>query len=739
MTDRSGKRVLQRHWAALGAVGLCAPALAQTGFGEPAASREATVLVSAQRESVPGASRLGLTPRETPATIEVVGADTIRDQGYNTFIDTVKSAAGVTAADTAQHLPFTMRGFQDAQVNVTYNGINPGSNGFTGMNMGTFNLERVEFLKGPSSIMSGQGAVGGSVNFVTKAPHTGQVSNELLVGGDERGSLRTGFGSGGSTNVTGLDYRIDLSRSNERSFIEDSQVEYRHFSGQLDYRVSPGLKLFVAAERKDLDGEVYEGTPLVPLAFSGAFSTDDIVRGTRISSYNGSDLGAVTIDRRTLKTNYNVLDDSKTIDETWLRAGLDWQLAAGVALRSQFYRYDAERRWHNNEVIAFNADTGLVDRERFYVAHDQDIRGNNTELSWNSRVAGLDNRFVAALEYYDTDFVRPGAANYPSDSVSLLAPARGNYGLLTTTPQRARIESTALNLEDRVKLSSNVALVGGLRYNRFRVNRQSLDAAGASRAGFPLAQKWDPVTGRIGFTWDTSRNVTLYGQYATASDVSVGSYFMLSPTQRMELSKARSYEAGIKGSFLDRRLDAAMAIFDIQRRNVYSAAANQRMNSAGKLDSRGVEVSATLRPAAGWNLWGNASYVHARYDNYELTGQSFSRHTPPNIPSVIVNGGASYRMRTAVPLELGASFSRLGKRFTTDENTVTMQGYTTADVYAFIDLPAGAFTALGDTRLTLRVKNVGNTRYAAYGDPFYPDQVFLGAPRTAEASVSFKF
>lgn len=41
----------------------------------------------------PGASRLGLTPREIPAAIEVVGADTIREQGYHTTIDSVKGAS----------------------------------------------------------------------------------------------------------------------------------------------------------------------------------------------------------------------------------------------------------------------------------------------------------------------------------------------------------------------------------------------------------------------------------------------------------------------------------------------------------------------------------------------------------------------------------------------------------------------------------------------------------------------
>lgn len=701
------------------------------------------VVVTGQRNQ-PAApdigSRLGLTAREIPATIEVLDSETIRRLGINTFVETIRTAAGVTSADTAQHTPFTMRGFQMAQVSVTHNGINLGSTDFTGMNMGTFNLERVEFLKGPSSIVGGQGAVGGLVNFVTKSPHAGRIENELMVGFDERGTYRVGFGSGGSTRMKGLDYRFDISRSDEQSFIEDSHVEYTHLSGGLDYQVTPTLKAFVAAEYKDLQGEIYEGTPLVSAAFSGEFATTGIVRGTHVSSFNGTNLGAVTVDRRTLETNYNILDDDKTIDEAWLRAGLEWTPRDDVTIRALAYGYDASRTWHNNEVIAFNATTGLVDRERFYVHHDQRNIGLNTDLTWNGQVFGLNNRMVVALEYYDMDFVRPGAANFPGDSVSLIDPVRGTYGLLTTARQTTTLESVAINVEDRLELTPTFALVGGLRYNNFDIERTSADVAGVQRPGFPLSQDWDPVTGRIGFTWDVALAVTVYGQYATASDVAVGSYFLLSPTQRMELSEARSYETGVKASFWAGRGQATVSLFDIERSNIYSAAANQRLNLAGTLNSEGVEVSTDLRPTSALHLWGNASYVHARYDNYELTGASFSGNTPPNIPTTILNGGGSYRFTGApLPVELGVSVAHVGDRYTTDGNTVEMPAYTTADLFAIVDLPASGLLRSATPQLTFRVKNVTDEQYAAYGDPFYPDQVFLGAPRTFEMSASVKF
>ena len=454
-----------------------------------------------------------------------------------------------------------------------------------------------------------------------------------------------------------------------------------------------------------------------------------------------TNLGEVTIDRRTLTTNYNVLDSYKKFDETWVRGGLEWTPSDAIALRSHFFYYDANREWKNNEVIAFNATTNLVDRERFFVHHDHRQYGNTTDVTWTSRLFGVENRMVVALEYYDLSFFRPGAANYPTDSVSLINPDRGYYGLITTGTQTMNLESVALNLEDRLELTPSFALVGGLRYNRFSVDRTSRNVAGALNAGFPLSKRWDPITGRIGFTWDVVPAVTVYGQYATASDVAVGSYFFLSPTQRFELSHGRSVEAGIKASTWSGRAQATLSVYEIKRTNVYSAAADQRLNFAGELKSRGVEFTADIRPTAGLHLWGNLAYNHARYDNYVTTaGVSFDGHTPPNIPNWIANGGASYRFADLpLPLEIGGTVNHVGDRFATDVNNVVMSAYTTGDIYASIDLPKGRLLPGTDTRLTLRLKNVGDKKYAQFGDPFRPTVVFLGPPRTFEASLSVRF
>jgi iron complex outermembrane recepter protein len=65
----------------------------------------------------------------------------------------------------------------------------------------------------------------------------------------------------------------------------------------------------------------------------------------------------------------------------------------------------------------------------------------------------------------------------------------------------------------------------------------------------------------------------------------------------------------------------------------------------------------------------------------------------------------------------------------------------TVDVYAFVDIPGRDFgrPEINNMRLTFRVRNLTDRIYAAFSDPGYPDQVYLGDPRTYEVAAHFKW
>jgi iron complex outermembrane recepter protein len=189
-----------------------APAPPTAGPAQPAGGAAGTASPLNTGAVATSATRLGLTVRETPATVEVLDQSTMREQGYRTTTETAQGAVGVLSGDAAgAPAGFSMRGFTYGEVNVLYNGISTGPQSITSRWMDTANLQQVEFLKGPSALMSGLDAIGGSVNYVTRQPTTGPIQNELDLSLDSLGSVRTHFGSGGSTAVPGLDYRVDLT------------------------------------------------------------------------------------------------------------------------------------------------------------------------------------------------------------------------------------------------------------------------------------------------------------------------------------------------------------------------------------------------------------------------------------------------------------------------------------------------------------------------------------------------
>ena len=96
--------------------------------------------------------------RQTPATVEVISAETIREQGYRTVSDVARGEVGVTAGDNpAEPSAFSMRGFTNSQINTLYNGIKIGPQNMTSRIMDTANLEAVEILKGPGLADLGRG------------------------------------------------------------------------------------------------------------------------------------------------------------------------------------------------------------------------------------------------------------------------------------------------------------------------------------------------------------------------------------------------------------------------------------------------------------------------------------------------------------------------------------------------------------------------------------------------------
>jgi iron complex outermembrane receptor protein len=691
------------------------------------------------------ASRLGLPVLETPASVDIVNAQTMADQSYRTTTDTAQGAVGVLSGDSAgAPANFSMRGFSFSEVNTLYNGIWTGPSDITARWMGTANLDQVEFLKGPSSLMSGMSAIGGSVNYVSRQPTTGPIQNEADISFDSLGSILSHYGSGGSTGVKGLDYRVDLAGSQLNSFINGDYRDLTDFSGQLNYHASDNFMVFGAIEYKKDSGHAYWGTPMVPISFAGSNAVSGVVSGNAFSTFSGDNLGPVTIDSQTLKTNYNVADNATGAQELWLRTGFEWTPLNNVTIKDQVYYWRAKANWIDSETYGFDDGAefmpNVIDRDRFFVTHDQQMIGNNADLTWDSQLLGFDNRFAAQLQASRNwiTFVEEGDPNdYPYDFVSVVDPDPGVYGAEFPDTRISRLTDIAGSFEDRLKITSAFALIGGVRLEDITLDRSGSDFDGTVDPE-PFSNTWTPVSYRAAYTYEPIHDLMFYSMYATAYDPAAAGIFSLTPGTSLQLTSSRTYETGAKQQLWGGKAEWTVALYDIVQRNVYVPVNTTTVDLAGEVASKGLEVTAAVSPFDGWKFWSNAAFNHSRFVNFDV----WTGNTPPDVAPVIINAGASYRFdHWRWPVEIGGSVRHVGPRFVYQDDATTMDAYTTADAYTFVDIPGReiAWPEIKTLRITFRVRNLTNAIYAAWSDPGYPNQIYLGDPRTYELSASAKW
>src|SRR5687767_4710880 len=169
-----------------------------------------TVTASAGKAT---ATRLAVPDVDVPAQVSTIPQELLRQQGINAVGDALKNASGVQAIRWyGAYEQYTVRGFFDADRDgfnvVLLDGMRRNGNRYATQ---TNNVEAIEVLKGPSSILYGRGALGGSINIIRRKPQAVR-SGEVSYRG---GRFNTHQLAAGTTGPVGdsqrLLYRADLS------------------------------------------------------------------------------------------------------------------------------------------------------------------------------------------------------------------------------------------------------------------------------------------------------------------------------------------------------------------------------------------------------------------------------------------------------------------------------------------------------------------------------------------------
>ena len=206
-------------------------------------------------------TRLELSLRELPATLNVVTQEMMQERGANTAMDAIEVAGGTLAnAGLGGQLPsYQTRGFTGNS--IMQDGIRQNSSVQSSRPLDTFLLDRVEVLKGPASLLAGEGGTAGTVNYVSKSPRPHLGIDSLLSYGSFA-SRRVGLGITGplGRNLMG---RFDASYSNGGGYVPRSDQKLRAMASNLWW--TPMRSVTVKLQGKYTDDLIgaYYATPFI--------------------------------------------------------------------------------------------------------------------------------------------------------------------------------------------------------------------------------------------------------------------------------------------------------------------------------------------------------------------------------------------------------------------------------------------------------------------------------------------
>lgn len=702
------------------ACGLLASPLA--GASDAATTLDAVVVTGAKSvtaQSPATASRLGLTLRETPAVLDVLDQTAMLARGVRTSIEAFNATPGVVSANLASAPgSLSMRGFTGGAIALLFDGVRQTAGPIVTREFDAWGFERIEVLKGPASVMFGEGALAGAVNLVPKKPH---LDAAAFAGLASIGSFDAARLAIDANQPLGPHAGLRLIASGQRSdgHIDGAASDIAAATLAFAWQPNDALRVDVAVDHLEDDYTTSTwGTPLLPLAVAR--------QPTRLlASADGR-----VLDRALREVNFNVGDGVQDSDTDWLRTRVEWRINDTWRLTNEASYYDGERRWLNAETYTFNATRNALDRGSSRIEHDHQFWVERVALAADTRLGGLRNRFSVGAEFSVNDFTNIRQFG-TATTVDLRALVRGSFptGAEAGTPTvfDSEVKVASVFIEDALNLSDRWLLVGGARYERIELDRQ-INRRSPTPQRF--GREYTPLSWRLGSVFDLSPTTQLYAQASSAS-APVGSMLIMSLTNsRFDLTSGEAFDAGVRRSLLDGRVDLTLAGYWIRQEDIVTRDPRNASIAVqgGTQSSRGLEASLAARVSERLRVDASVAALDARFDRLREAGNADrSGNTPPMVPELVAQVFTSYTAET-LPLTFSGSVRHVGRFYTDNANAIRVSERSVFDAAVSWRLPEGV---LRNSELTLRGRNLTDALYAEWSGGA-ADQLVLGAPRSLE-------
>lgn len=642
--------------------------------------------------------------RDIPQSIQVIPQQILQDRQARSITDGLENISGITPTGTGSGGTrdyFSSRGFDASSALV--NGLPDPQITSDG---GFFNVERLEVLKGPASVLYGEGGIGGTINFVTKQPLRDpfyEISATIGSFNDYQGVLD--FSGALNTPKTAL-YRFIAGYRNNESFIDFNTAKTFSIAPSLSFSLGQNTDLVVEGDvnRLERNGQQPEGLPAV---------------GSVLPNPNGK-----------IRRSFNAVGevaDNLTING---RVGyrLEHRFNQNWKLRNAFrYTFYDDGRNASPDIYPASLadDNRTVNREAYIGSQFYDTYYLDTNLlgKFNTGSIGHQILFGVSLRRNITDV--SFEFGIPANPVDLFNPVYDQTvfptGIISSDSLTTR-DTLGIYLQDQITFAENLKLLLGGRVDLFEERKTD------RLANLETSQSDTAFSPRVGIVYQPIPPISLYASFAKSFAPTIG---VSATGAAFQPERGTQYEIGIKAD-LSSKISTTLAFYDLTRSNVTTADPNNSNFSVqtGEQRSRGVELDISGEILPGWNIIGGYAYNDAKVtkdnDPTIIGNRLFSA------PEHSFNLWTTYRIQQGSwqGLGFGLGFYYFGERAADLANTLQLPSFFRTD--------AAIFYERDQLRAALNFRNLFDVEYytSRFGSGAF---VAPGAPFTVQGTISWKF
>lgn len=635
---------------------------------------------------------------DVPQSIQVIPRQVLEDQRIVRAGDALQNVSGIVnlGSYSGYSDSLLIRGFEAAGFDGSF--FRDGVPYFQFDYVETADLERIEVLKGPASVLFGQGQPGGIVNLVSKQPQAKPYYSAALTAGsysDYRGQLDLS----GPLNAGGtLQYRLNAFYQNARSFRDFVRNDRSVLTPALTWQISPQTALrfdsYFINEARTMD----DGIPVI-----------------------GRSVANVPIGRFLHEpfSNYRK-------DEYGLGYSLDHRFSENWSLRhtARYQNVSPERYYPFS--LELNEQTGELSRLAYWAAGNYNRIFANADVVGRFNTGSIAHRLLFGVEYRrgrESPIFKTSEL-YPS--INIFNPVYIDQAYAKTPDFFRDDDATTLAayIQDQIDLLPNLKLLAGVRFDTYRQSRSENDLNQPRSVFVQTDGAWSP---RVGLVWQPAPEVSLYGSYTRSFVPQFGTFRNFNGAA-FRPETGTQWEVGVKTELFDKKLSLTLAAYDLRKQNVVTADPTNPLVSiqTGEQTSRGIEFDASGEILPGWNVIASYSLIDAvvSADNSLPVGNTLA-----NVPANTASFWSRYNLQGGDLKGLGFGLGL----FYVDSRPGDLLGSFTLDSYVRTD--AALYYRPGNWQAALNFRNLFDVRYYTGG---FRTGVQPGAPFTVLGTLSME-